>query len=185
MFRDSSLAPAEAIRLAALGMLAEMPRGYADLANEIRHFTSRIAGPSLDLMGTSLELLRYEGLVAVGGNEDGGTEPKLSLTPAGNEALLGLLRAALRAPTSDLARLALLLKLRFLHHLPLPEQAEQIGLVITACASERAQLAELHEHNGANAGLFLEWLSQDIARLDAGISWLRARRASRAADAKA
>ena len=28
-----------------------------------RHFTSRIVGPSLDLMGTSLELLRYDGLI--------------------------------------------------------------------------------------------------------------------------
>jgi Putative AphA-like transcriptional regulator len=61
MFRDNSLIPAEAIRLAALGMLAESQRRYSDLAGEIRHLTSRIVGPSLDLMGTSLELQRYEG----------------------------------------------------------------------------------------------------------------------------
>ena len=67
MFRDNSLIPAEAIRLAALGLLAEAERRYGDLAGEIRHFTSRIVGPSLDLMGTSVELLRYEGLIeAVG-----------------------------------------------------------------------------------------------------------------------
>jgi Putative AphA-like transcriptional regulator len=64
MFRDHSLVPAEAIRLAALGLLAEAPRPYADLTAEVRYLTSRIAGPSPELMGTSLELLRYEGLVA-------------------------------------------------------------------------------------------------------------------------
>ncbi|HYC12673.1 MAG TPA: hypothetical protein VEC75_00390, partial [Stellaceae bacterium] len=62
MFRDRSLVPAEAIRLTALGLLAEGPRRYGDLAAAVRHFTGRIVGPSLDLMGSSLELLRYEGL---------------------------------------------------------------------------------------------------------------------------
>ena len=63
MFRDNSLIPTEAIRLAALGLLSEGARRYGELAAEIRHFTSRVAGPSLDLMGNSLELLIYEGLV--------------------------------------------------------------------------------------------------------------------------
>src|SRR5215470_14983687 len=76
MFRDHSLVPAEAIRLAALGLLAEAPRNYADLAAEVRFLTSRIAGPSPELMGTSLELLRYEGLVTAAT----GTDPELSLT---------------------------------------------------------------------------------------------------------
>ena len=70
MFRDNSLIPTEAVRLAALGLLAEGQRRYGDLAAEIRHFTSCIAGPSLELLGTSLELLRYEGLVAAAA--DGG-----------------------------------------------------------------------------------------------------------------
>ena len=63
MFRDNSLIPTEAVRLAALGFLAEAPRRYGDLAAEIRHFTGRVVGPSLDLMGTSLELMRFEGLI--------------------------------------------------------------------------------------------------------------------------
>ena len=37
----------------ALGLLAEAPRAYGDLAGEIRYFTSSIVGPSLDLMGSS------------------------------------------------------------------------------------------------------------------------------------
>ena len=64
MYRDNTLIPTEAIRLAALGSLAEGDKQYADLASEIRYFVARIAGPSLDLLGTSLELLQYEGLAA-------------------------------------------------------------------------------------------------------------------------
>ncbi len=63
MYKDNSLIPSEAVRLAALGLLAMRPRAYADLARDIRHFTARIVGPSLDLLGPSLELLKIEGLI--------------------------------------------------------------------------------------------------------------------------
>src|SRR5690606_7152685 len=63
MYPDNSLTPTEAIRLAALGSLAQAPKPYAALATEIRNFTGRIAGPSLDLIGPPLELLKVEGLV--------------------------------------------------------------------------------------------------------------------------
>lgn len=180
MFRDNSLIPAEAIRLAALGLLAEAPRRYADLAVEVRHLTSRIVGPSLELMGTSLELLRYEGLVETAPGETGRHDPELALTPAGRAALGALLCAGLRAPVGDFAKLALVLKLRFLHHLPRDQQAEQIGLVIGACESERARLDDLRRHHGAKPGLFLDWLDHDIAQLEARIAWLKARRETRA-----
>jgi hypothetical protein len=84
MFRDKTLIPAEAIRLAALGMLAEGPRAYGALAGDVRHFASRIMGPSLDLLGPSLELLRHEGLaVAEGSGERSATT--LRITSAGLE----------------------------------------------------------------------------------------------------
>ncbi|MCK5621032.1 MAG: hypothetical protein KAJ11_01985, partial [Alphaproteobacteria bacterium] len=63
MYRDNTLIPAEAVRLAALGGLADGDKSYGDLAREIRFFVARIVGPSLDLLGTSLELLRLEGLI--------------------------------------------------------------------------------------------------------------------------
>src|SRR5215469_11654299 len=94
MFRDRSLVPAEAIRLAAL----------------VRFLTSRIVGPSPELMGSSLELLRYEGLVAPTSGED----PELVLSPDGRTALGNLLRANLRSTSTDLGKLGLALKLRFL-----------------------------------------------------------------------
>src|SRR5260370_1123575 len=105
--------PASAIRLRAFGLLAEAPRRYRALAADVRFLTSRIAGPSPELMGTSLELLRYEGLVAP--VEGAGAEaPGLTLTASGRAALEGLLRANLRAPSTDLGKLGLALNLRFL-----------------------------------------------------------------------
>jgi hypothetical protein len=178
MYRDHSLIPAEAIRLMALGLLAESTRRYAALVMEVRHFTSRIVGPSPELMGTSLELLRYEGLVEAVDGAAAGADPELRLTAAGQTALTGLLLAGVRAPTTDLAKLGLVLKLRFLHHLPETAQAEQIELVIAACASELARLEDLRGHNGMAPDLFLGWLDRDIAELKARISWLQARGAS-------
>src|SRR5258708_13540575 len=93
MFRDNSLIPAEAIRLAALGLLADAPRRYGDLAAEIRHFTSHVVGPSLDLMGTSLELLRYEGLIETVDGEGTADNAVLRINEPGPAALPGLLPA--------------------------------------------------------------------------------------------
>jgi hypothetical protein len=170
MFRDHSLVPAEAIRLAALGLLAEAPRRYADLAAEVRFLTSRIAGPSPELMGTSLELLRYESLVAPA---DGTADSELVLTAGGRAALEDLLRAHLRAPSTDLGKLGLALKLRFLDQLPAGEQSQQIALVIEACESELARLIDLRTRHGPAAGLFRDWLDHDIAQIEARIAWLR------------
>lgn len=170
MFRDHSLVPAEAIRLAALGLLAEAPRRYADLAAEVRFLTSRIAGPSPELMGTSLELLRYEGLVTP--VDGAGAESDLTLTASGRAALDDLLRANLRAPSTDLGKLGLALKLRFLNLLPAAEQNQQIALVVAACESELARLTDLRSHHGSTPGLFRDWLDHDIAQIEARIAWL-------------
>jgi len=177
MFRDNSLIPAEAVRLAALGLLAEAPRRYGDLALEIRHFTSHVVGPSLDLMGTSLELLRYEGLVLAVDGEGMADNAVLRLTERGRAALDSLLQAQLRAPVNDLNRLALLLKLRFLHHLPAAEQQAQLALMAESLDSERARLEELVRRHGT-PGLLAEWLGRDIALVSERITWLQRRSAA-------
>ena len=81
MYRDNSLIPSEAVRLCALGTLAERAHSYAELAAAVRHFTSRIVGPSLDLLSPSLELLRVEGLIEADAPE--GDEAPIRLTAAG------------------------------------------------------------------------------------------------------
>ncbi len=181
MFRDHSLIPTEAIRLAAFGFLAEAPRRYGELAAEIRHFTSRVTGPSLDLMGTPLELLRLEGLVAAGAGAELAENVLLEITPAGRAALDALLRARLRAPLGEYNRLVLLLKLRFLHHLPEDEQRVQLALVAESLESELARLRDLRDHNsGAAPPPFLDWLDHDIAALEARLKALHATAAAAA-----
>ncbi len=172
MFRDNSLIPAEAIRLAALGLLAEAPRHYGDVAMEIRHFTGRIVGPSLDLMGTSLELLRYEGLVEAVDGKGMSDNALLRLTPAGEHALTTLLQARLRAPLGDFNRLSLLLKLRFLHHLAPEERQTQLALIGESLESELARLEDLRARYADASGPFLGWLDHDIAGLRARLAWL-------------
>ncbi len=166
MFKDQTLLPAEAVRLAALGLLAEEPRRYGDLATEIRHFIALAVGPSLDLMGSSIELLRYEGLATADGDV-------LTLAPAGAEALEKLLQAPLRAPTNDAGRLVLLLKLRFLHHLGAAERAAQRAQIVASLAAERTRLAELRRLHGDAAPALADWLDRDIADLNGRIERFR------------
>jgi Putative AphA-like transcriptional regulator len=165
MAKDHSLLPADAIRLAALGFLAEAPRGYGELAGEIRDFIGLAVGPSLELMGSSIELLRHEGLAAAGTGEDA----DLTLTPDGAATLMKLLAAPLRAPNNDAGRLALLLKLRFGHHLPAAAQAAQRAAIADALGTELARLDQLRRRFGEGAPLFRRWLDRDIAELAARI----------------
>jgi len=172
MFRDNSLIPAESLRLAALGFLSEKDRHYGDLAAEVRHFTSRVVGPSLELMGTSLELLRYEGLVAAVDGEGMADNATLRLTDAGKEALATLLQASLRGAVGDLNRLNLMLKLRFLHFLPVAQQREQLDQVVGLCENELARLEDLRHHDEESPALFREWLDADIAHLKTRLAGL-------------
>jgi len=176
MFRDNSLIPAEAIKLAALGFLAEAPRRYGDLAMEIRHFVSFAVGPSLDIMGSSLELLRYDGLVEATDGKGMSDNALLHLTEAGNAALQMLLTAKLRAPSNDASRLALLLKLRFIDRLPSALQEAQSALIVQALETEVARLEEIRRHHEAAPSVFRNWLDRDIDGLRAQLSGLNASR---------
>lgn len=179
MYRDKTLIPTEAIRLAALGVLAGRPEGdpvrYGDLAAEVRYFVSHIMGPSLDVLGPSIELLRYEGLAAFqvggeGGEADGNA--RLSLTDAGRDELLNLLRANVRAPIDDVNKLVIALKFRFLHLLPKDQQRDQIDRLIELFTAEQGRLAELLEHHTDNAGGLAAWLIHDLAQTEQRIAWL-------------
>ena len=169
MYSDNSLLPRDAIRLAALGALSGGAKTYAEVAGEVRHFVSRIIGPSLDLMGTSIEMLRYEGLAAAEGEGDGAL---LSLTDAGRNELIELLRTALRAPFNDANKLAMALKLRFLHLLDDNDRRDQADMMIEAARSELARLADLGESCAGEDGHFAEWLDHDIAQATSWLAWL-------------
>ena len=167
MFRDKTLIPTEAIRVLALGLLAERPRHYAELAQELRRFIGLVLGPSLDMLAPSLELLRFEGLATAEG--DGG-EAALAINDKGRGELMTLLRANVRAPVNDTNRLVIALKFRFLHLLPAEEQKTQLALLADLYETERGRLEELRARDGGAA--FAAWLDHEIALIGERIAWL-------------
>lgn len=173
MYQDKTLLPREVIRLAALGTLASRGMSYAELANEVRHFVSRIAGPSLDLMGTSIELLRYEGLVSPLDMSSIVEGTPLEITDAGRAELHALLCSAVRGPLNDINKLVLALKIRFLHLLDGDDQRGQVEMMIEACETELARLVDLRRRHEGAEGHLNEWLDHDIELVGRRHDWLR------------
>lgn len=177
MVRDTALFPGEAIRLAALGILAQKPRAYADLAAEVRQFTSRVMGPSLDLMGSSLELLRYEGLIETTTPAATATytppDAEIRITEAGRAEMLTLLASPMRGPINDLNKLVIALKLRFLHLLDPEERRAQIDMMSELCETDYARLIDLRERLRAQKTPLLDWIDQDLALLRERLDWFR------------
>ncbi len=175
MYRDNSLMPKEAVRLVVLGtLIQDGPLRYADLAGSVRHFLDRIVGPSLDLMGTSLEMLRYEGLIEAldgSGMEDNAL---LGPTEAGRTEFDTLIRANVRAPSADgINKLVIALKLRFLHLLDVDSQREQIDNLAALCETELVRLGDLRRVTGGDTGHFAAWLDHDIAQAEERVAWLQ------------
>tara|TARA_R110002012_G_scaffold73482_3_gene187219 strand:+ start:242 stop:781 length:540 start_codon:yes stop_codon:yes gene_type:complete len=171
MYRDNSLIPKEAIRMAALGALAGGARPYADIAGEVRQFAARIVGPSLDLLGSSIELLKFEGLIAPVGGEGFEDNAHLQLTDAGWVALREYLSAAVRPGANDLNKLVVALKLRFLHLLEKDEQMEQIDNLRVLHQGEHARLFDLLNHEEWQQGHLKAWIEMEIAQVEDRIAW--------------
>jgi DNA-binding PadR family transcriptional regulator len=170
VYTDNTLLPKEALRLAALGTLAGRMMSYEALAGEVRHFIGRIIGPSPELMGQSIELLRFEGLIAPAGDAADGAA--LALTGAGQAALRELMLSAVRAPSNDVDKLVLALKMRFLHLLELADRKAQLDMMVEACRGEIARLADLRAHHAHEPGCFVAWLDHDITLVRARLDWL-------------
>lgn len=171
MYADQTLTPKESIRLCALGTLALGSRRYSDLAVAIRHFISRIIGPTPEIMGHSLELLKYEGLVETKSGD--GDEAVLAITDDGYDELRALLSANVRPSSTELTKLVIALKFRFLHLLDPAQQLEQISLLAEVCESELTRLRDLREHHASDRGCLAVWLDHDMALLESRIGWLR------------
>lgn len=174
MFADNTLTPKEAVRLCALGTIAREPMHYSALAGSVRHWLSRMAGPQLDLMGTSIELLRYEGLVEATDGKGMEDDALLALTEAGKRELNALLTARIRAGT-DLSKLIIALKMRFLDLLEVAEQRTQVDLLMDSVESELARLADLRGHSAGEDGAasaLVAWLDHEIDALESRLAWL-------------
>jgi len=174
LYADRTLIPTEVIRLCALGTLTLAPMTYADLAREVRAFLGRMAGPSLDMMGTSIELLRTEGLIEAIKPSERGAEPTLRLTPDGEAELRALLTANLRNTLDDLSRIVFALKLRFLHLLEPAVAREQIDRLIEISEADKTRRTETKARYVGEPGYFEAWLDADIARADDRLAWLSA-----------
>jgi hypothetical protein len=174
MYRDKSLLPTQAIRLAVLGTLGNGARRYGELAAETRHFTGALVGPSLDLLGTSIELLRFEGLIEPIAGQGMADNAELRLTAAGRAALHDLLTAPLRSPLNDLGRLILALKLRFLHVLGPTDQVAQAELMIEVAEGEVARLEDLQTRVAGEPGRLGSWLALELAQARARLAWFEA-----------
>jgi DNA-binding PadR family transcriptional regulator len=179
MYRDNTLIPSEAVRLLALGMLASRPMSYAELARKVRHFTGRIVGPSLDLVGAPLEVLKVEGLVEnLGGVPDArdhddpeSDQQALTVTPEGRSELRRLLSANVRPQVSDLNKLIVALKMRFLHQMDPADRRIQAELLHDICERELARLCDLRSYHGEEPGHLCDWLDSEIVQTRARLEW--------------
>lgn len=171
MYRDNTLIPTEAIRLAALGCLVEGNRPHSELAAELRYFIAHLIGPSLDLLGTSIDLLCFEGLAAPAdspagtwvGPNDVNEATVLKITDAGRSAFKVLMASNVRAPVNEVTRLVVALKLRFLPLLSDDERADQLDALAEMCEQELVRLRDLQGAYGD--GLFGRWLNDEIEAL--------------------
>ena len=165
MYRDNSLIPSETVRLAALGLLTEGAKSYAELASEVRHLSARLVGPSLDLLGPSIELLKVEELAVPIEGE------LLAITEKGRAELKRLLKASLRGPVGEVNKLIIALKLQFLGVLELEDQLLQVEMLAETFEQELARLNDLRAHLADRRGLLLDWLDHDIAQVGDRIAW--------------
>ena len=181
MYRDNTLIPSEAIRLLALGILATRACPYAELAHEVRHFVGHVVGPSLDLVGAPIEVLKIEGLIEEAKNQGPDTDPKpgddstppLHITDAGRAELLRLMTSNLRAPVSDINKLIITLKMRFLHLIEPAEQRLQAEIMIEMCERQLARMTELRGHHGDAPGHLSGWLDHEIDQTRERLDWFR------------
>ena len=95
----------------------------------------------------------------------------LQITPAGTEELRRLLSSNVRAAVSDLNKLIIALKVRFLHHLPPADQVLQLELLIEMSEREIARLTDLRSHQDGSDALLPSWLDQEVAQARERLAW--------------
>jgi len=169
MYADDTLTPKETVRFCALGLLTSGASTYSELAIAVRHFIDRIQGPSLDVLGTSIELLKYEGLVVATSSAAGDV---LEITDKGHSELIALLTANIRAHTSDQNKLIEALKFRYLHILKKTDQSDQVDLLTERADQELIRLLDLREHYDQDPGHMVDWLDREISEIENRLLWL-------------
>ncbi|WP_238318339.1 hypothetical protein [Thalassospira australica] len=167
--------PKECLRLCALGTLAlsDKPISYPDLANSVRHFMSHIMGPSLDMMGSSLQLLKLEGLVKEDTANGTFSDAQLCLTDAGHAKFVELMQGNLRDTSGELSRLIMALKMRYLHLLDEDIRTEQLEILLDVCELDLERVLALRDEHANEAENFTGWLEMEVRRLEQKRDWLK------------
>jgi hypothetical protein len=176
MTRDIPLQPKQALRLCALGeLLLNGALPYGALATRVRAFTAHLVGPSVDLMGSSLELLRYEGLIApTAGVSDGRhDEAPMAITEGGRQEFAAMMGTGPGAPLGELAKLIVTLKVRFLHLLPAERQRAVVADLIGLYEREIARLSGLRGDHAGESGHLAAWLEHDVDQYRRRLGWFR------------
>ena len=172
MQRDRVLIPVEGLRLAALGILASRgPTDYATLATMVRLFATSYGASPVDVMSSSIELLRFEGLIGIGDEGEDPGSARVTLLPGGREELERLMLAPVRASSAS-SRLMVALKIRFFRLLDATGQGRLAEVLGDTLRSERARLVNLRRHMEGEDPGFLAWLDRDIARTGEDLAWL-------------
>ncbi len=178
MYRDHTLVPREAVRLLALGILATRETTYAELASEVRHFTTHVVGPSLDLVAPPIELLKVEGLVAPVAEIDGDdAHETLCITEAGQAELAHLLKSNVRPGVSEINKLIITLKMRFLHLLEPQDRDLQVEMIAEMFQRQLVRLSGLRAHHASTAGYLNDWLDHEIVQTQESVAWFEGLRA--------
>lgn len=171
MYTDHTLTPSEAIRLCALGTLALRPMRYGELAISLRHFVSHVVGQTPEIMGGSIELLKYEGLVQA--LEGEGDDAVLAITDDGRKEAWTLLTAKVRPANTELNTLIVALKFRFLHLLTPAERDSQTELMVEATRRELSRLEELRRYHADDGRFLLAWIDHHLSVLHTRLGWLQ------------
>ncbi|WP_303979075.1 hypothetical protein [Dongia mobilis] len=173
MYKDNSLIPSEAIRLAALGLLWQGERSYADLAREIRHFVGRIVGPSLEFLGPSLELFKIEGIIEAIDPKQPAEAQTMRLTEDGRAELQRLMTTRMRGPMGEVNKLIVAFKMHFFNCLSRDDQRQQLDLLIEACDKELARLGDLRSYEPLTdtSGHLPSWLDLEIGEIANRRAW--------------
>ena len=130
---------------------------YAELAAGVRHFVTHVMGPSLDVLGTSIELLKHEGLVTpISGEKD---KAVLEITNEGLAELKVLLKARIKTAENDLNKLVIALKFRFMDLLNADERLLQLDLLSDSVENELARLEDLRAFHAEDSVHLVEcWI---------------------------
>src|SRR3546814_8198010 len=82
-----------------------------------------------------------------------------------------LLSANVRPQVSDLNKLVIALKMRFLHLMEPADQRVQAELLNDICERELARLIDLRAYHGQEPGHLADWLDSEIAQTRARLEW--------------